>query len=329
MRYLATVALAWMLAVHGNGAQKNPKVMPTFGGTLKVLDAGSIVLALDDEQVLAFRRTGKTRFVGVKQSALKPGDHVLVEAVPDIGGGLLAVNVRLDSAPGPPAAEPPREAAPPERPVAPPPEPTPKPVPEPKPVPPAKPEPAVKPAPPREAAGDPLAKARAELEALPVAPYTCRQVTSRFTSESRNLEWKPLDSTTVGVRQPFAATLRDLFSPLAAARFEYQKDETLAGRTAAVYKYEVDLENSRWLVQAESQRIEPAYRGAVWIDKETARVLRIRQEAVDLPTAFPLDRAETTVDYTDILPTSAEKLTCRRGTTRCHLERIELQNCRR
>ena len=42
-----------------------------------------------------------------------------------------------------------------------------------------------------------------------------------------------------------------------------------------------------------SQSIRPAYRGAVWIDKETGRTLRIEMEAVDLPAAFPVDKAET------------------------------------
>jgi len=54
--------------------------------------------------------------------------------------------------------------------------------------------------------------------------------------------------------------------------------------------FEVSHSSSRRVVFA-------AYRGTVWIDVETDRVLRLEQQATGLPDAFPFDKVEMAVDY--------------------------------
>ena len=41
------------------------------------------------------------------------------------------------------------------------------------------------------------------------------------------------------------------------------------------------------------QYINRAYKGSVWIDKQSAHALRIEMQAKDIPTEFPLVTVET------------------------------------
>jgi hypothetical protein len=398
--------------------------LPSFSGSLKSLDAKSLVVDLDDNRTLNFDRNGKTKFVDVKPADLKPGDHVTVEASEDAEGFLTAVNVYLDKldkrgkektstasgpvpAPAhtevkPPAAEAAAAAAPPpadddsaktvedrdpDRPVlrrGVPPKRAPSSAPaegdEPvlaaASVPASVPPPASVAAPPAAAAApagepaeDPLIeKARAAVtsftETLP--NYVCQEVISRYDSNTLKPDWRPLDvissdvvyedgresyrNLKVGGKAvnksieelggswstgEFGTLMRSLFSPLSAARFRRFRDSTAAGRAAVVYSFEVDRENSNWLVRVASQSIEPAYRGRVWIDKETARVLRIEMETVSLPEAFPLEKVESTADYQFVrlaaasqylLPVNAEILSCQRGSNYCSRNHIDFRN---
>jgi hypothetical protein len=38
-------------------------------------------------------------------------------------------------------------------------------------------------------------------------------------------------------------------------------------------------------------------KGRLWIDRETARVLRIQSDATDIPPSFPVTSARRTIDY--------------------------------
>jgi hypothetical protein len=78
----------------------------------------------------------------------------------------------------------------------------------------------------------------------------------------------------------------------------------------------------------------PAYRGSVWIDKETARVLRIEMQAYHLPEEFPFDKVESTTEYEYIrigegqflLPVHSESLMCQHGTNICSRNAIDFRN---
>ena len=85
-----------------------------------------------------------------------------------------------------------------------------------------------------------------------------------------------------------------------------------------------------------SQYIVPGYSGRVWIDKDTARVLRIEIQADAIPVEFPLDKVEAVIDYgperlgseSYILPLAAENLSCLRGTAFCGRNAISWRNYR-
>lgn len=132
----------------------------------------------------------------------------------------------------------------------------------------------------------------------------------------------------------FASMLLDLFASNTEAQFEGGGRTVISGSIAQVYDFQVRKENSHWEVEAESQKTHPAYKGSVWVDPATARVLRIEMQAVDLPPDFPMDRIETAVDYaytsiagnSSLLPVHAETLGCGRGSPDCSHNIIDFRN---
>jgi hypothetical protein len=87
-----------------------------------------------------------------------------------------------------------------------------------------------------------------------------------------------------------------------------------------------------------AQLYYPAFRGTVWIDRETSRVLRLEMESRNMPLLFPLVKVETAVDYEFVrlaatqpflLPTTSEVLSCEQGSSRCTRNRIEFRNYRK
>jgi hypothetical protein len=136
----------------------------------------------------------------------------------------------------------------------------------------------------------------------------------------------------------FASLLDDLFHPATAATFRRSGQDTIAGRSATTFKFDVPRERSHWRVMVAAQLYYPAFRGTVWIDRETSRVLRLEMESRNMPLLFPLVKVETAVDYEFVrlaatqpflLPTTSEVLSCEQGSSRCTRNRIEFRNYRK
>ena len=136
----------------------------------------------------------------------------------------------------------------------------------------------------------------------------------------------------------FASWLDDIFQPASAARFRRAGPEMMNGRSSVSFKYEVTREHSNWRVATPAQLYYPAYRGTIWIDKESFRVVRLEVEARAIPLLFPYDKVEMAMDYGFVklsgpqpflLPTDAEVLDCEHGTSLCKRNRIEFRNYRR
>jgi len=132
----------------------------------------------------------------------------------------------------------------------------------------------------------------------------------------------------------FASTLLSLFAPDTNARFRSGGATTISGVTAQVYDFDVSKANSRWTVRAESQTLVPAYKGSVWIDPSTARVLRVEMQAHNIPPDFAMNTIESTVDYSYVLiggksfllPVHAESLGCLQGAVGCSHNIIDFRN---
>ncbi len=213
-----------------------------------------------------------------------------------------------------------------------------------------------------------MEKARAAagtfLESLP--NYVCQEVMTRYQSESGSKNWNPYDVISMALvydkgqesyrnleingkptkkkiedlagswsTGEFGSVLADVFSPATAADFEYRKESRLGGRTSYVYDYTVEREHSHWRIMVASQLVTPPYRGSVWIDKETSRVLRIEMQATHIPDAFPTDKVEMATDYEFVrfggeqqflVPVHAESLGCQRDSGTCSRNAIDFRN---
>jgi hypothetical protein len=195
--------------------------------------------------------------------------------------------------------------------------------------------------------------------------YACTEYMTRYVSTSRPLSWHALDVVSADIFHEtgkesyrnvsidgkpthkqmeqlqgswstgeFSSLMSDLFSPATAAEFRLARQTTVSGRTARVYDFQVDRSHSHWHVQTNSQSIDPAYQGSVWIDPSGARVLRIELQARALPVEFPLDTVETVVEFGRVhlgeqdylLPVHAESLSCERGTSNCSRNSIDFRN---
>jgi hypothetical protein len=216
-----------------------------------------------------------------------------------------------------------------------------------------------------------LVKAReashAYLETMP--NYFCQQITTRYVSTRRHkpdfqaqdiisaevvvengheryrnlqVNFKPTKKTLDeigGSRSTgeFFTEQEDVFDPSTAAEFRYSRPETIANRVAYVFSFKVTQPHSHWTIHHPSQSYRPAYKGSMWIDKETARVLRIEMQATGLPADFPFDVVETTSDYDFVkigareylVPVRAENLSCEAATGFCARNLIEFKNYRK
>jgi hypothetical protein len=199
--------------------------------------------------------------------------------------------------------------------------------------------------------------------------FFCRQVTTRYESDTPKDGWQARDTITadltyengaesyknirVGNQAPkdsmedvggnwstgeFASLAEELFDPGTATTFRRIGADTIQGRSAYSFKFEVAREHSRWRVSVGGQLYYPAYRGTIWVDRETSRVLRLESESRNVPALFPLSKVEQAVDYDFVrlstaqpflLPTKAEVLSCEQAGNRCVRNRIEFRNYRK
>ena len=85
------------------GSQNKAAPLPNFRGRLKQVDSKSITLSLDDDRIMEFKRTDRTKFFRngdeVKSPAdFKVGDQVSIEGPEDMAGNLTAMNVYWEKA---------------------------------------------------------------------------------------------------------------------------------------------------------------------------------------------------------------------------------------
>ncbi len=235
-------------------------------------------------------------------------------------------------------------------------------------------EPATPPPPPKHRefrsdarmAEDAWAVAVGYTEGLP--DFMVEELVWRYQGQGSNPDWRAVDWVTVDVRSvdgresytnirlkgkpakeeqlidkgswssgEYSSTLLDLFSPATAAVFQFEGVTTIATTGVRKYTYRVAKDHSHWRIDVEGDKIQPAYKGTVFVDPRSMRVMRIEMQAVNLPSDYPLDTVEGDIDYglarigSDyyLMPIKAENLACQRGTPYCSLNRIEFRNYRK
>ena len=211
------------------------------------------------------------------------------------------------------------------------------------------------------------ARAAAGAFSASLPDYLVQQVTSRYFATGFPTHWQEIDVVTadlayVGGKEDyrnvrvngnpvsnpertgtwstgeFGTTLEDVMSPITDAAFKRRGEEKMVGRTAVVYDYTVAQVHSHWtMVSPDGRTYKPAYEGAVWIDKESRRVLRIEQRTTAFPRDFTLSRAECKLQYawvkidqkSYLLPSASEDIGCMSGSGACTRNALEFKNYRK
>jgi len=225
--------------------------------------------------------------------------------------------------------------------------------------------------------GDPIIeKARAVMADVQskIPNFLCEQITLRYTGEGwPKPEWKLKDRFTAelmfadGVesyrnlksggklakvpvvgrgrvepektgqwtRRDWMTMFIDVLASHTDAQFTPAGEEAIGGRPAWRYGLRVRQSNSHWRILPDELR--PAYRGRIWIDKETHRVLRLETEAIEIPPAFTWHVVEMTAELgvvsiggeNFLLPVKSENLSCQRDMVACHRNEVTFLNYRR
>jgi hypothetical protein len=211
------------------------------------------------------------------------------------------------------------------------------------------------------------ARTAAESYSADLPNFLVQQVTLRYQGSRYVDNWKLMDTVTADVSSvngkeeyknikvngrltdrpedsgswstgEFQVTLEDILSSRTAATFTSRGEDRIANRPAFVFDLAVDQPHSHWtLVDMSNRRIKPAYKGKIWIDKETRRVLRIEQQAVGIPRDFGFDSEQDSLEYGFVsidgrrylLPTVSVSMACGTGTSSCSRNRIEFRNYRK
>jgi hypothetical protein len=97
----------------------------------------------------------------------------------------------------------------------------------------------------------------------------------------------------------FGTMLRTLFLPTSQTRFEWARWATWDKRLTMVFSFHVDQQNSQYSIRVSDLKREiiTAYEGELFVDKETRKVMRLVTKAVDIPSDFPVRRADEALTY--------------------------------
>lgn len=97
----------------------------------------------------------------------------------------------------------------------------------------------------------------------------------------------------------FGSLLKYIFLPASDAEFHWDRWGRVRGHVAHVFTFAVSQAHSTWgILDVESkQEVVPAYNGLIFVDRETSQVLRIFMQSVNIPASFPIQLAQTQLDY--------------------------------
>jgi len=97
----------------------------------------------------------------------------------------------------------------------------------------------------------------------------------------------------------FGSLLKYIFDPHSDAEFHWDRWGRVRGHVTHVFSFLVDQSHSQWgILDVESkQQVTPAYNGFIFVDRATSQVLRIFMQSIDIPSSFPIQLAQTTLDY--------------------------------
>jgi len=127
-----------------------------------------------------------------------------------------------------------------------------------------------------------------------------------------------------------------VFDGLEDSDFHKARTEHSETGDLAVYEFAGGRASTCVAVLSQSQIAYPSYRGSFKVRPQTQEVMHVELEATDMPKAFPLDRAERSVDFGEVqigkeqylLPTTGYWFGCYRNSYSCFLNRVDFHDYR-
>jgi hypothetical protein len=97
----------------------------------------------------------------------------------------------------------------------------------------------------------------------------------------------------------FGTMMSEIFEPGSHAEFSWDHWATLRGRRTYVFAYDIAQEYSQYHMKEieTGKEIVPAYRGLVYIDRDTTTVTKITLNPYNIPSDFPVRDARESLDY--------------------------------
>lgn len=97
----------------------------------------------------------------------------------------------------------------------------------------------------------------------------------------------------------FGTLTKEIFEAESRARFEWDHWATLRGRRAYVFAYDISQPFSRYRIEAvdTKQAIVPAYRGLIYVDRDTKMVTKVTLNPYNVPSDFPIQEVHVSLDY--------------------------------
>ncbi|MDT4897539.1 MAG: hypothetical protein QOH25_2616 [Acidobacteriota bacterium] len=98
----------------------------------------------------------------------------------------------------------------------------------------------------------------------------------------------------------YVSMLAALFNEATRAEFKPVDTDTLREHRTIVYEFAVKQQFSKLSIKAagaDERAIVTGYRGRIWVDRESYRVLRLEVISTDIPADFPVTAANSRIDY--------------------------------
>jgi hypothetical protein len=96
----------------------------------------------------------------------------------------------------------------------------------------------------------------------------------------------------------FGSMMKEIFDRESNARFAWERWATLRGRRTYVFAYDIEQQYSKFHVTADNKlEIVPAYRGLIYIDRDTKMVTKVTLNPYNMPADFPVREAHESLDY--------------------------------
>jgi hypothetical protein len=123
------------------------------------------------------------------------------------------------------------------------------------------------------------------------------EVILRNNQPLTNVKMEELGGTTSSGE--FGTMTKEIFEVESNTHFEWDHWGTLRGRRAYVFAYDIEQPYSRYHIEEKDtkQAVVPAYRGLVYIDRDTKMITKITLNPYNMPPDFPIQEVHVTLDY--------------------------------